>query len=51
MGMGGGGDSVHLATFWGGILSVSGVIFSGGIMSGGIMSRGIMSVPPIYMCY
>ncbi len=41
------GDSVHLETFWGGILS--GVFFSGGILSGGggeyVRGVGIMSVP------
>ncbi len=30
------GDSVHLKTFWGGILS--GVFFHGGLCPGGIMS-------------
>ncbi len=38
------GDSVHLETFWGGILS--GVTFSGGIMSGGDYVRIISGDAP-----
>ena len=40
------GDSVHLETFWGGILS--GVTVSGGFCPGGFCPGGIMPVPPKY---